>query len=320
MQPEKALNSKKVLSRQSLADSVQRLKQEGKTIVSTNGSFDLLHFGHVTMLQEAKSLGDVLIVGLNSDAGIRRYKGKYRPICPEAQRVGMLAALACVDYITVFDELTPIELLRVIQPHIHVNSPEHGKACVEREVVEQHGGRIHLAQLVAGMSTTQLIGRIQESLAHPPAYAIFINTESLLLPFDDIETKEQLREELHSLLARLGLQNFQLFIFSRSAATERLNLVRELLLPESHESKITFCHNKQSPKELIEQLANERDLVLAKSVIISHDLRDIQVGRVLNSKTLLLIHRQSPAEKSSENTAHLTARSLRELPELLQQL
>ncbi|MCP4402476.1 MAG: adenylyltransferase/cytidyltransferase family protein [bacterium] len=324
MQPKKSFESKKILSRQALAECVQRLKLEGKTIVTTNGSFDLLHMGHVTMLQEAKSLGNVLIVGLNSDAGIRRYKGKYRPICPETQRAGMLAALACVDYITIFDELTPIELLGLIQPHIHVNSPEHGKDCVEREVVEQHGGRIHLAQLVAGMSTTQLIGRIRESLAHTSAVAIFIRAESLLLALADLETREQREEALRALFRQFIQQGFQFFIFHSPADPQTLEDVEELLgesaLPERHDATINFCRSEKPATELFEQLADERDLILAKSVVISHVMQDVQAGRTLNCKTIFFAHPQAESGQAVENAAHVSAQTLQALPELLLQL
>jgi D-glycero-beta-D-manno-heptose 1-phosphate adenylyltransferase len=326
MQPETLSESKKILSRQALIDCVRRLKQDSKTIVSTNGSFDLLHLGHVSMLQEARSLGDVLIVGLNSDTGIRRYKGKYRPICPEMQRAGMLAALACVDYITVFDELTPIELLSVIQPHIHVNSPEHGKDCVEREVVEKYGGRIHLAQLIAGMSTTQLLGRIQESLAHTPAVAIFLNAESLALALAETETPEQRQEAIRLLFTQFTQQNFQIVIFHTASVTQPEGDVKELLgeniPPEGGELTVTFCRSEKSSVELFETLADEQDLILAKSVVISHDLQDIQAGRTLNCKTILLADSAVKSDQKTEarSVAHLATQTLQVLPELLQQL
>ncbi len=202
--------SDKIVPWDTLAKIVQKLKQKGKIIVTTNGSFDLLHIGHVTMLQEAKSLGDVLIVGMNSDASVKRYKGKYRPICPQEHRAEMLAALECTDYITIFDELTPIDLLKVIQPHIHVNSPEHGYDCVECEVVEQHGGRIHLAHLVEGMSTSQLIERIFEASSYEPCRAIFLN------PFDLLHENQ---EDMLNVLNQFRNLGFQLFILEHPDKT-----------------------------------------------------------------------------------------------------
>ncbi len=318
--------SKKILSRQALADRVQSLKRDGKTIISTNGSFDLLHLGHVAMLQEAKSLGDVLVVGLNSDAGIRRYKGRYRPICPEAHRAGLLAALACVDYITIFDELTPIEFVNVIQPHIHVNSPEHGKDCVERGAVEQYGGRIHLARLVPALSTTQLLGRIQESLAHTPAMAVFLNVDSLTLALAESETPEHSQEAVRTLFTHFTQQNFQIFVFQTVSGklSEKTKEIasEQNIAPEAGEFTISFCRSDKSPEELFETLADEQDVILAKSVVISHRLQDIQAGRTLNCKTILLSDSELKSHRKNDvgSVAHLAAQSLQVLPELLQQL
>jgi len=315
--------SSKIVSRQKLETLVRRLKRQGNTIVTTNGSFDLLHIGHVTMLQEAKSLGDVLIVGVNSDSSIKRYKGKYRPICPEPHRVGMLAALACTDYVTVFDELTPIELLRVIQPHIHVNSPEHGKDCVERKVVEQHGGRIHLAHLVDGMSTTQLLGRIRESLAHPPAAVVFFRAESLL-EFARVDDggQEQRQETIRQLFTQFIQQDFLVFIFQTGSGAHSSEAVKKFLeksiLP-GHTTRISFLESDKPVTEIFRQIADEWDVVLAKSVVISHEVLDIQAGRAVNCKTILT-RPHGTAEWITEggNAAHVTVQTLQELSEQLQ--
>jgi rfaE bifunctional protein nucleotidyltransferase chain/domain len=195
--------SEKIVSREALAKIIQDLKRRGSIIVTTNGSFDLLHIGHVTMLQEAKSLGDVLIVGMNSDASVRRYKGKYRPICSQNHRAEMLAALECTNYITIFDESTPIEFLKIVRPNIHVNSPEHGYECIEREIVEQHGGRIHLARLIEEMSTTQLIQRILDASSHEPCQAIFLNPADLV---------HENQEDMLNTLKQFQEMGFQLFL------------------------------------------------------------------------------------------------------------
>lgn len=273
--------SEKIVARASLATLITDLKQQGKTIVTTNGSFDLLHFGHVTMLEEAKSLGDVLIVGLNSDNSIRGYKGKYRPICPQQHRAGMLAALACTDYITIFDELTPIDLLDVIRPHVHVNSPEHGKECVERDVVERNGGRIHLAQLVEGMSTTQLIRRIIETAQHPPGQGIFLNAAELFGDVSENIGNFRLAESVSSTLKRLEVQGFHLCIFTRVQEEQR---VRSTPLPQ----EATIYPLRQPKRDLMLLAADTLNLALAKSILLSSDPQDILLGRELNCKTFWL--------------------------------
>jgi rfaE bifunctional protein nucleotidyltransferase chain/domain len=140
-------------------------KRAGKTVVWTNGCFDLLHAGHVRSLRAAKALGDILIVGLNSDAGIREIKGLLRPLTPEQDRIEIIAALEPVDYVTLFDESEPSAVLARIQPDIHCKgedyAPGSGRAVPERDVVLAYGGRIEFLPLFEGRSTTQLLERIR---------------------------------------------------------------------------------------------------------------------------------------------------------------
>jgi len=150
-----------LLARPQLAPLANRLRAQGKRIVTLNGSFDLLHAGHLYILEEAKAQGDVLIVGLNSDASVKRYKSKDRPIIPEAERAKMLSGLRCVDYVHIFDEDTPIAFLEEVKPQVHVNGSEYGADCVEAPVVKRHGGRIHIVEKIPGLSTSQILKRIQ---------------------------------------------------------------------------------------------------------------------------------------------------------------
>lgn len=140
-------------------------KERGQVVVWTNGCFDLLHVGHVRNLQAARRLGDVLIVGLNSDESIRRIKGPSRPIIPEQERAELLAALSCVDYVVVFNESTPEASLEQLKPDIHCKgedyAPPGGKPIPEAAVVESYGGRIAFIPLVRGASTTDLVQRIR---------------------------------------------------------------------------------------------------------------------------------------------------------------
>jgi rfaE bifunctional protein nucleotidyltransferase chain/domain len=141
-------------------------RQAGRVVVWTNGTFDLLHPGHVSSLQAARALGDVLVVGLNSDASVRGYKGPSRPILTQDERAAMVAALECVDYVIVFDEPTPEAALGRLQPDVHCKgaeyAPPHGRPVPERAVVEGYGGRIEYLPLVPGLSTTELLRRIRE--------------------------------------------------------------------------------------------------------------------------------------------------------------
>ena len=147
------------------ADSValvQRLRAGGRTIVFTNGVFDLLHPGHVRYLQRARSLGDALIVGINSDRSVRSNKGPERPMVPEAERVEVLEALRCVDATVVFDEETPHDLIAALQPDVLVKGADWAEdAIVGRDIVEARGGRVVRAAIEPGYSTTAIIEKIR---------------------------------------------------------------------------------------------------------------------------------------------------------------
>ena len=154
---------KKIWERKALAGECERLRGEGKKIVFTNGCFDLVHAGHATYLQFARSQGDVLVVGLNSDASVRRYKGEKRPIVDEKNRARMMAALECVDCVTWFDEDEPKELISELQPDVLVKAEDWAHYVSGRDIVEARGGRVVLAPMVAGLSTTKLIEKIMKA-------------------------------------------------------------------------------------------------------------------------------------------------------------
>ena len=134
----------------------------GGKIVFTNGVFDLLHPGHVRYLQDARRLGDVLVVGVNSDRSVRGNKGPERPITPEGERAEILAGLACVDAVVIFDEPTPAEIIRRVQPDILVKGADWGPDnIVGRDTVEGRGGRVVRMELSPGYSTTDLIRKVK---------------------------------------------------------------------------------------------------------------------------------------------------------------
>lgn len=139
-------------------------KDNGMTVVWTNGVFDILHAGHIRSLEAAHAIGDVLIVGLNSDQSVRHVKGVGRPILPQNERAELLAALRCVDAVLIFNEITPEVPLIRLQPDIHCKgadyAPPHGKAIPEKPLVESYGGRVVFLPLLDGVSTTDIIQRI----------------------------------------------------------------------------------------------------------------------------------------------------------------
>jgi len=152
-----------VVSQDELILHVERERRNGRRIVFTNGCFDLLHPGHVRCLEQARALGDLLIVAINSDTSVRRMKGEERPVVPEAERAEVLAALTAVDYVTIFEEDTPREIITRIMPEVLVKGGDWGPdQIVGRTEVESAGGRVESIPLSPAPSTTALIEKIRE--------------------------------------------------------------------------------------------------------------------------------------------------------------
>jgi rfaE bifunctional protein nucleotidyltransferase chain/domain len=150
---------------QSLIPITGRLRAEGKSIVLTNGHFDLLHVGHLRYLQAASELGDVLIVALNDDAMTTARKGPGRPVLPQNERAELLAGLECVDYVTIFSEPTAERVVELVRPDVYVKGGDYGPGGAdlpEARIVEAYGGRVVILPLVEGRSTTEIIAAIRE--------------------------------------------------------------------------------------------------------------------------------------------------------------
>lgn len=158
------MSKQKIKTIDELKDIVENLKNQNKKIVTTNGVFDILHIGHIRYLQEAKNLGDALIVAVNSDRSTKLIKGPKRPLNNENDRAEALAALQCVDFVIVFEEENPIKVLEEIKPDFHVKGGDYEPdQIIEKEVVIKNGGKVHLIDKIEGYSTTSFIHRIQKS-------------------------------------------------------------------------------------------------------------------------------------------------------------
>lgn len=159
----------KILSLQQATQKAAQLKANLERVVTVNGAFDILHAGHLDMLEEAKQQGDVLFVGLNSDASIRTKKGVSRPYIPEAERAAMLAALACVDFVVIIDapynEVQNV-LLRAVKPAVHVNGSEYGEpeSWIEWSIMQEVGAEGHVVIRRPGLATSDLVSKIQAHL------------------------------------------------------------------------------------------------------------------------------------------------------------
>jgi len=153
----------KIVSASALARKLQEAKAAGSSIVFTNGCFDLLHPGHIRVLAAASEEGDVLVVGLNSDTSVQKLKGKHRPVMDQQSRATMLAALAMVDYVVIFEEETPLELIRQLAPDVLVKGGDYRTAeIVGAQFVSEHGGRTITVPLLEGFSSTSLISKTKK--------------------------------------------------------------------------------------------------------------------------------------------------------------
>jgi rfaE bifunctional protein nucleotidyltransferase chain/domain len=152
-----------ILSPDDAVTWIDRVKAGGGRVVFTNGVFDLLHPGHVRYLRRARALGDALVVGINTDRSVRAIKGETRPVTPEGERAEILAALVCVDVVVLFDEETPYELIRRIQPDLLVKGADWSEASmIGRDIVEARGGRVIRIPFETGYSTTSIIEKIDK--------------------------------------------------------------------------------------------------------------------------------------------------------------
>jgi len=153
-----------VVTREQLVQTRGRLKADRKRVVFTNGCFDILHRGHIDYLAQSKALGDVLVVGVNSDDSVRRLKGPGRPIVSQDDRAAVVAALGAVDFVTVFSEDTPLELIQAVVPDVLVKGSDWSlDKVVGKDVVEQNGGNVRTVDFVSNRSTTSIIERIRSA-------------------------------------------------------------------------------------------------------------------------------------------------------------
>lgn len=153
----------KILERNTLKDKLDELRKKGKQIAFTNGCFDILHVGHVRYLREAKRTADVLVLALNSDSSVRSLKGKERPLVPEKERAEIIAALEFIDFVTIFPESTPLELINYLKPDILIKGGDWAeKDVVGREEIKEWGGRVAIIPEVEGKSTTNIVEKIKK--------------------------------------------------------------------------------------------------------------------------------------------------------------
>jgi len=317
--------NKKIKGKTQIVKIVKDLKANGKKIVTYNGSFDILHIGHIKSLYEAKSKGDILIVLLNSDKSIKIYKGPKRPIINEKDRAGTLSAIECVDYVTIFDEINPINILNLIKPHVHCNGSDWGKDCVERGVVERNGGHIHVLRWQKGYSTTGLISKITELYSTPSIKAVFIDRDGTINDnglgyIYRIEDFKFLPGSIEA-LKRLSDTNYKIIIVTNQSGIgrglytqsdfEKLNswFLETCKKHGIRIDKIYFCPH--APEDgcrcrkpeigMLLDAVNDFGISLNESWVIGDDPKDVIMGRLANTKTIKIGSMMPPKLKLQPN-------------------
>ncbi|MDD4990161.1 MAG: D-glycero-beta-D-manno-heptose 1,7-bisphosphate 7-phosphatase [Candidatus Pacebacteria bacterium] len=317
----------KIKSQEEIIEIAENLKKTGKKVVVYNGSFDLLHLGHINSLKEAKKQGDVLILLLNSDKSVKLYKGPNRPIIPQEERAQTLAALEAVDYITLFDEINPKEILGKIKPDIYCSGPDWGKNCIERKVVEENGGEIYVLKATKGLSTTELIKKILDVYSKPEVKAVFldrdgtinINNPEYVHRIEDFKFVEGSVEALQ----KLSQTDYKIFVITNQSGIARgyyteedfeklnnwflefcqkNNIRIDKVYHCSHHPKITSECDCRKPKPgMLLQAVKDYSVNLAKSWVIGDGDIDIMAGREVNAKTIKIGDKMPPELKLEPN-------------------
>lgn len=303
---------KKIKSQKEIVLLARSLKKQGKKIVVYNGSFDLIHAGHAQALKEAKNQGDILIVLLNSDQSIRTYKGPNRPIVPEKERAEMLAALESVDYVVLFDDLTPVKMISEIKPDVYCSGYNWGKNIPAAEAAKEAGAKIHLLRKIADFSTTNLIRKILAVYSKPEVGAVFLDRDGTINlnephyvhrieDFKFLPGAIQALKNLSKLDKKIVITTNQSGIglgYFKEKDLIKLNswLIETLKSKGARIDGIYYCPHKpdencscRSPKPgLLIKAAKEMGISLSKSWMVGDRERDVLAGKGANLKTIVL--------------------------------
>lgn len=306
------LSRNKLREQEEVINLISSLREQGKIIVATSGSFDIFHPGHIKTLREAKSQGDVLVVLLNSDKSARGYKGPNRPINNQEERAQVLSSVDAVDYITVFDELIPNAVLEKIKPDIYCVGPEWGEGAIEQRVIEKGGGKIYILGEKTDISTSKIL----EVQKYPCLRAVFIDRDGVINKNEPEFTHRiedfKFRHGIIEGLERLSKTDFKIIIttnqsgIARGYFTEKdLDILHSWMLDYLKNQgiridRIYYCPHhpdfgrkikcdcrKPKPGMLL-LAAKDFYLSLDKSWIIGDGGRDILAGRMVNAKTIFI--------------------------------
>lgn len=317
----------KIRSQKEIIEIAKNLKESGKKVVTYNGSFDILHLGHLQCLAEAKEQGDVLIVPLNTDNSIKMYKGPDRPIFSQEHRAAFLSALKYVDYVTFFDEINPKKILSEIKPDIHCDGDDWGENCIERAVVEENGGKVYVLKSIrpAGASTSELVKKISHVYSKADARAVFLDRDGTI-NINEPEYVHKIEDFKFvpgavSALKKLSKTDYKIIIVTNQSGIARgyynekdLKKLHTWLLKELKQKgvridKIYYCPHgpndncfcrKPKPGMLL-RAGEDFGLNLSKSWFIGDGEVDIIAGREANIKTIKIGKKMSANLKLEPN-------------------
>ncbi len=302
----------KIKTQKEIVEIARRLKKNKKKIVTYNGSFDILHLGHIKSLEEAKKQGDVLIVLLNSDKSVHAYKGPNHPIISQQERAQILAALACVDYVVIFDEINPKEILNKIKPDIHCHGADWGKDCMERETIESNGGKIYILKIVPGLSTTGLVKKILNIYSKPDVKAVFLDRDGTI-NFNEPGYVHKIKDfkfipGVLPALRRLSQTAYKIIIVTNQSGIGRgfftekdLRILHQWMLGRFKKEKIRIdkiyycphiaednCLCRKPKIGMLQEAVKDFGINLSKSWIVGDSEREVQMGKEANLRTIFL--------------------------------
>lgn len=244
----------------------------GKIIVGTSGSFDLLNIKHIDILTEYRKRGDILVVFLNSDASVKSYKGKNRPVVSEKDRAATLSALEAVDHVVMFDECTPLEIIKKIKPDIYCNyGGDWGDNFIEKDLILSYGGKIYLSKIPKREKTSDVLRKVRQ-LKHDDMKAFYFDINTIMIDNDD---KIKFTKDTTKVL--------------KYASSKGYTLVCNFKNTDAKKIKEIVKHLKDKKIELLDiRKTKEGDIATGRSYVFSTDLSDIKIGKMQNSKTVFL--------------------------------
>lgn len=316
----------KIVSLESVTQRVAAHRAKGETIVAISGSFDVLHAGHLQLFDDAKKQGDVLVVFLNSDISVRSYKGPTRPFMDERHRSLLVAALTMTDYVVLFDELTPLHCIGVVRPDVFCNGLDWGQDCIERDLVESYGGRMHVRTKDSDWNprSSDIISRIQAARDTPTKRAVFFDRDGVLIEdkgYVHSVADVSFMPGVFESLKLLQDASYELFVVTNQSGIGRgmypvsdMLAVHEYMNKEFAKRGITIsgfyfcphapddgCDCRKPGTALLTRAAAEHTLSLDKSWMVGDKSSDIECGRMANARAILVDGAYTPTSAVRPN-------------------